>query len=304
MSFVYVTPTYRGDLERFRFLRESMVAVGVTQPHLAIVQTEDVARFRRAVPGDGLTIVPSREVLAPRVERLRRLSRRAAVRHALPSRLRVHGWIAQQLVKLAAVDLVDAPVAVPLDSDAFFLRPIPDSMHDRAYLHEFVDAAAGPRTKRYYTAAESILGLPPGTGDPRRTYVSLVVPLSVEVTRDLRAHLDERHGDWATALVRHDATEYTTYGLFARHVQGLAKVEPVDRRLSAAFYEFTPELFASVLREAAADPGVHLGMVHSHLPVPGSVFEPVVREVWRELPTLAPATWSPPGGRAVRYGRV
>jgi hypothetical protein len=306
VSFVFVTPTYRGDLERFRFLRESMLAVGVTQPHVAVVQSEDVERFRRAVPADGLTILASRDVLAPRFERLRQLNRVRAIRGVLPARLQLHGWVAQQLVKLSVGDFVDAPIAVPLDSDAFFLRPFADDFFaapdGTPHLHEFVDPAAGQLTKKYAAAAEAILDLPEGTADRRRTYVSLVVPLSVAVTRDLRAHLDARHGDWATALVRHGATEYTTYGLFARHVQDPMKVVPVDRRVSAAFYGFEPATFAEQLRAAAADPTMHLGMVHSHLEVPGEAFEPTVRDVWRALPDLAPAPWEPP--RKERYGRI
>ena len=41
----FVTPTYAGDLSRFAFLRESMDLVGISIPHIAVVDTEDVPSF-------------------------------------------------------------------------------------------------------------------------------------------------------------------------------------------------------------------------------------------------------------------
>jgi hypothetical protein len=213
--------------------------------------------------------------------------------------------MAQQIVKLSAVDHTDAAIIVPLDSDAFFLRPMSDDFYvdptGRPYLHELVDLPAAGQARSYVRAAAEILGLEPDIVDPKVSYVSLVVPLVSEVVRDLRRHLDERHGDWATAMCRAGATEYTTYGLFARHVQGATKITPIDRRPSAAFYSFEPALFDTVLRDAIADPTIHLGMVHSHLGVPGDAFEPIVERLWH-APPAAPTTWSP--GRGVPYGRI
>lgn len=304
MAFTFVTPTFGGDVERFRFLRESMLEVGAVQPHIVLVDDEDLGVFRRRVPTESLTVLSSRDVLSASIEDLRRRGRSRLRRRMALGRRPISGWMAQQLMKLAAVDLVDTAVAVPLDSDAFFLRAIPEDFYDhgdgRWFLHEFVDAP-GPEVRAYTRASAKVLQLTIEP-DAHLSYVSVAPPLAVAVVRELRARLDDHYGDWASALVGHGATEYTTYGLFARHVHALAKVEPIDRRVVAAFYGFDPATFESIISAAHADPTMYLGMVHSRLGVPDEHFQPVVRRLWRREVADDAVRWAPPGG--LDHGRV
>ena len=98
-----------------------MDLVGISIPHIAVVDTEDVSRFAAIAKAENLTIISTAEVLPGPAEVLRRGPPRRRIRRRgreLP------GWVAQQIVKLAVSDLVESQVIVPLDSDAFFLRKV------------------------------------------------------------------------------------------------------------------------------------------------------------------------------------
>src|SRR5205085_1372325 len=67
-----VTPAHAGDLERFRFQRESIERCGIDLPHVALVDDEDVPLFRDLPHARGLTVISTREVLSRGIEDRRR----------------------------------------------------------------------------------------------------------------------------------------------------------------------------------------------------------------------------------------
>ena len=125
-SLCFITTTYRPDLRRFALLRRSVQRFAAERyTHVAVVNTEDCALFRRHFRGDtDLQIVPSADVLPWNVERRRRKSGLGGKVGRLFNRRLVHGWRAQQLMKIFALAEGPADAAVFLDSDVFLCKPL------------------------------------------------------------------------------------------------------------------------------------------------------------------------------------
>lgn len=128
----FATPTYGPDLWRFALLRRSIRLFAPGIRHYALLDSEDLPRFRERFRDDpGLEFVVSRELLPRALERrrlragswrgaaLRRLAWRTGM---LPDPL--DGWRLQQIKKLYF--LRDAPVenVVYLDSDMVLCAPV------------------------------------------------------------------------------------------------------------------------------------------------------------------------------------
>ena len=140
-DIAFVTPTWRGDLERFQLLRESMAAMGLgAVPHYAVVQTEDLALFRQGAAGP--IYLSTAEVLPAEVEQLRRryldrtpnrrlqvLKRSAYKRFGWFADANYYGWHTQQLVKFAVARQFPQRVLITLDSDVIFTQPVPASAY-------------------------------------------------------------------------------------------------------------------------------------------------------------------------------
>jgi hypothetical protein len=93
--------------------------------HMAVVNTEDCAHFRRHFRGDAdLHIVPSADVLPSNLEQRRKKSGLRGQVERLFNRRRVKGWYAQQLMKIFALAHCPADAAVFIDSDVFLCRPL------------------------------------------------------------------------------------------------------------------------------------------------------------------------------------
>jgi hypothetical protein len=125
-SICIVTPSYIGDINQFSILRRSINLFAPGFPHLAIVQTEDCAKFRRRFRDEAqLEIIPTAEVLPAAVELHRRKSGlkwfTGKFKHG---HLLIKGWHAQQLAKIFALAACRYEDAVFLDSDVFLCRPL------------------------------------------------------------------------------------------------------------------------------------------------------------------------------------
>ena len=74
------------------------------------------------------------------------------------------------------------------------------------------------------------------------------------------------------------ATEYETYGLFARHLHRLRDVDPEDHRWCWPFYDVAN--FDEVLRYAIAETGALAAMVDAHLDCDLPHIHNLVRSHW------------------------
>jgi hypothetical protein len=125
-SICFLTPSYIGDIEQFAILRRSLNLFARGFPHLAIVHTEDCARFREQFGAEAnLEIIPTAAVLPNSVESHRRKSGpkwlTGSWRHG---RRLIEGWYAQQLAKIYALAECRFEHVVFLDSDVFLCRAL------------------------------------------------------------------------------------------------------------------------------------------------------------------------------------
>src|SRR5205085_298957 len=75
-------------------------------------------------------------------------------------------------------------------------------------------------------------------GVPLRRYTHAPVPMHREVLLEMQRFIQKKHGSsWVDAIIDADRImEYTTYGAFARHIDGLKRVCPAAPSLTLYFW--------------------------------------------------------------------
>ncbi|HLK58708.1 MAG TPA: DUF6492 family protein [Chthonomonadaceae bacterium] len=227
-----VTPTYGPDLERFLLQRESLERCGITLPHIAVVQDEDLPLFRKIPFQRNLTLLSTREVLPPQIER-RRVAYRYRRRH--PKRWFVHkplhGWYTQQFVKLAVANIVQTEGYVCVDADIFYCDRLVEAdfyaADGRLHLYETTEDL-DVEMAEWLAQSMRFLGIEMRQKRPAK-YIHALLPMHTEVVREMIAYIEDRHkGNWAEAMVDHHVTEYMTYGAYARYLHHLKRVVPAE----------------------------------------------------------------------------
>jgi hypothetical protein len=291
-----LTPCYKADVERLAFLRESLMACGVDLPHVVVVPDDDRHLFERFESQPGLSVRTYAEVLPAQL--VKRLDRGPTipdrVRHRLTGRhlLKMYwGWMAQQYVKLCAGSVVDTTMWVCVDSDIFFVQKMTVenflSPSGRPLLLQLVDYPLGddevPPAIAFRNSAARLLGIRPEQLETRHIYSGWIVPFHRAVVDELLDYLGRRSKRaWWEVMAQFGATEYETYGLFARHIHGLRDVEPEDHRWCWLFYDV--DNFAELLRYAITETEASAAMVDAHLDCDLSAIHDSVRSQWIEQP--------------------
>jgi hypothetical protein len=279
-------------VERLAFLRESMKACHIDLPHVVVVPDAERGFFDRFEGEPGLTVYTYSEVLpAPLVSRLDRgPNLRDRVRHRLTGRRLLQmdwGWMVQQYVKLCAGSVVRTSMWVCVDSDMFFLRQMTQedflSRSGRPLLLELTDHPVGPVETSvvvgFRNAASRLLGLRPEEVDPRVIYTGWLVPMHRGVVDELLGFLEKQSRlPWWESMAQAGATEYETYGIYARYVHGLREVDPEDHRWCWLFYDV--DNFAEMLRYAIGEAGARAAMVDANLDCDLPHIHDLVRSQW------------------------
>jgi hypothetical protein len=162
-TICFLTPSYIRDIEQFAILRRSVSLFAPGVPHLAIVHTEDCARFREQFRAEAnLEIIPTAAVLPDTVELHRRKSGpkwlTGSWRHG---RRLIEGWYAQQLAKIYALAECRFEHVVFLDSDVFLCRPFDaDFFHVDGRLKLFRSGATNAESLDFDISTHDILGNP------------------------------------------------------------------------------------------------------------------------------------------------
>jgi Family of unknown function (DUF6492) len=258
------TPAFAGDLERFRILRESIERCGIDLAHVAVIDHEDIPAFRKLRYQKNLTLVSTRDALDPSIEGRRLawgLRRRDLRRWWLAGTARpIHGWGIQQLIKLAAPRVTQSEIIVCIDCDTFFVGKVtPDDFVAENQLPHLYETSTDVDAEMAEWPARSMrfLGIK-ATGLPLFRYTHSPVVFSREVLLDLQKFIETRHRvPWMNAVIDAEMImEYTTYGVFAREVDGLRRVAPVPPSLSTYFW--WPDEF-SRMRESFAPQVMKVG---------------------------------------------
>ncbi|WP_018181869.1 DUF6492 family protein [Kaistia granuli] len=228
-----ITCSFRGDLDVCRMLCESVDRfVPETIPHSLYVPRADIPLFAD-LASDRRTIGAQEDLLPrwfvklplPSPEWRRRLHLPRRNMYVTPYSPLVRGWIAQQIMKIAATACASAEITVHVDSDNNFIRPLrlehlARDGQVRIYRNpEMVDL----ETHRVWQeAAGRLLGLP-SSRYYGAEYIDQLVVWRRSVIQRMIARIAQVSGrDWRVALARtpHFA-EYVLYGVFADQVLGL-----------------------------------------------------------------------------------
>ncbi len=298
----FITPTWRGDLDRFALLRESLVAFGHgAVPHYALINTEDRPllenlRLPNVIP------VTTAELLVPTLEagRLRYLHARGGRRwktfkRSLNKRLglfpdaRYYGWQIQQLIKLQAVAQLPHDVFVCFDSDnvvtgAFGLEEfVPGG---KVALYELTAGLEpGHKASPWFVNACRLLDVPVPP-DLQRDYVNQPVVFEKRAMQALHDWLERRyHRPWYESILGQKLgfwSEFMTYGVFVREHLKFAGFACTQAHRDALWIvnEEQRRNAGELIRRAFADPAIKLLVLqaddHGHWPL--SRFLPVLRE--------------------------
>jgi hypothetical protein len=214
-----VTPSYRPDLELCRDLHASLQRYGPAGLHHCVVVPR---RDRDLFAGMG-EVLTTDEFL-PRT--FRTLPGNLWCNVARPVPL-VRGWIAQQLIKLAAVAASDAELVLLVDSDMVFVRRFTDGLFYRdntARFYRLPDAIDErlPRHVLWHKVARRLLGLPPVKRLPLPDYICWPMCWDPNIVRDMLAHVARVSGaPWATTIGGEmHFSEGILYGVYVDEVLG------------------------------------------------------------------------------------
>lgn len=230
-----ITLSYAGDFEMCRVLCDSIDRlVPQDMVHRLFVPRSDLALFaplssaRRVVVAEEELLpwwFPRLPMPAPRWRKLLFLPRRNV--YVTPFSLPVRGWIAQQIMKIAAAARSEADIVIHMDSDVAFIRPLrPEHVIRDGLVRLYRDPQSSGLAghARWQEVAGRLLGLPsePFYG---AEYIDSCVVWKTSVLRDMIARIEAVSGStWIKTLARtpHFA-EYVLYGVHADRIMGLEK---------------------------------------------------------------------------------
>jgi hypothetical protein len=234
-SATILTLSYRGDFDCCRLLCESVDRFAPEHfVHKLYVPTGDLALFapfanaRRTVASQDRDLLPrwmwKAPMPGPRWREWLRLPRRNIYLSLFGPPVR--GWIAQQMMKIAAAATAETEVILHVDSDTLFIRPLSLDRLVRAdgkvRLYRTPDKVDQPGHRLWHETASRLLGLTP---DPFHNgdYIDQLVVWRRSTARRLIARLEEVGGrDWRKVLANMPHfSEYILYGVFADASLGL-----------------------------------------------------------------------------------
>jgi len=306
VNLCFIAPTYRGDLDRFQLLRESIVAQGQGHvPHYALIDTEDLPLLQaRQLPG--VIPVTTAQLLAPEVEagrlaylngfggkRWKRFQRSLYKRTGLFRNARYYGWQIQQLLKLAACAQLPHEIFVSFDSDIIVTKSfgIDDFVQGgKPVLYERqtrLDRPQGPGG--WYGNSCTLTGQLPPTrpGDVLIDYVSQPFVFERRVMCALMGWLEQRYQRpwWESILAQPLGawSEFMTYGQFVRNHLKYEGVTVVPLNEKSLWIENEAQFLdaENLINRAFTDPAIKFLVLQAddHGNWPLSRFEPQLQRL-------------------------
>lgn len=222
-TMLVLTPSYRPDRTLCADLNRSVLRFAPADVrHAVVVPTADLPVFA-PLAGPRTTVVDVRDVLPRQLRKVPRANVWLNPRRPFPP---VRGWVAQQVVKLAAAAAATEDVVVVVDSDLVMVRPFDGRTFAPGgavplYRRNGAVTAHLPRHMLWHDAARRLLGLPPTDAAVRPDYVCCPCAWEPAVVRRLLARVEQATGQpWATAVGRQlHVSEMVLYGVFVDEVE-------------------------------------------------------------------------------------
>jgi hypothetical protein len=218
-----ITPSHRGDLDRFVMMIESMDKhVRRRGRHYVIVHDEDVALFEPYGSEDRL-ILPASNFLPRSLAQIPFVRWRGRRYWWRLGSKPISGWHAQQIVKIQAASVLPEERYCLVDSDNVFFRNFdlgeiaaPNSIPMR--VHPLAVAENHPRHVKWIGSAHRLLGIEAPIL-PTDDYIDQIIVWDQSTIRAMIERIFQttrRH--WVAALCKeHDFSEYMIYGSFVAH---------------------------------------------------------------------------------------
>lgn len=222
--FAFITPSYAPDFERCRLLCESIDrwVDGDVMHYIVVDDAHDFALFSQ-LKGARRQILHKTDILPPWIQRIPGVRRFWFSWRTRP----IRAWIFQQLVKIATAESMDEDVAVFVDSDTVFVRPVRPRQvffrNDRLRLYSEPggNPASMPDHRQWHRNASALLGLAP-TPMPAPDYVHNAVTWYSDNVRRMCRHIEQvTSRSWIEAIASQwQFSEYILYGTFVERVLG------------------------------------------------------------------------------------
>jgi len=218
-TLAIITPSYRNDLALCRDLHDSILRFAPSgTTHTIIVPKRDRRLF------SGMGEVLAAEQLLPNSFLPCPMNMWINVKRPIPP---VRGWIAQQIVKLAAAAASTADVVLLVDSDVVFIKPFTGSTFWRNGEARFyrlpgaIDARM-PRHMQWHAVARKLLGLQPQALLTAPDYICWPMAWDPKIVRAMLAEVEDVSGvKWTTAICSElHFSEGMLYGTFVDAVLG------------------------------------------------------------------------------------
>lgn len=223
-DFALITPSYGPDFERCRLLCESIDRwVEGHMTHYIVVDDAQDYRLFSQLANSRTQILHKRDILPAWIQRIPGVRKFWFSWRTRP----IRGWIFQQLAKIATAEHMSEDVAIFVDSDTMFVRPV--NLEQRFFrdgaLRLYSEPGGNPESLtdhlQWHRNASALLGLAP-TPMPAPDYVHNAVSwLGADVRRMCR-HIEAHAGhSWVEAVASQwQFSEYILYGTYVERVLG------------------------------------------------------------------------------------
>ena len=217
-----ITPTHRGDLDRFSLLCDSIDRfVSGYERHYVIVNDDDVPFFAR-FENDRRTVLPGSRFLPPWLKQLPPFLLRKGRRTWWSFRTApLHGWHIQQILKISGILQLPEQRYCIIDSDNVFFRPFDVAGYAGAdsiplYVDRQAIRAESPLHSVWIRNCDRLLGGGTTTTFPADDYIGNGIVWDKSTLRDMTATIEVATGTpWAEALCKtRSFSEYIIYGYF------------------------------------------------------------------------------------------
>ena len=281
LSYAIVTPSFRLDMQRCKFLVESVQRwVASDVRHYLVVDRRDVPMFKPMISSRTELLVV--EQIIPwwlmRIPGFRRFWFSLRTRP-------VKNWILQQIVKLSVPGAVSEDVLLYADSDMFFIAPLDPRTFERdgkvPLLFNTGQRGLIPSNDAWQAVAAKLLGLPVEQ-DSDINYVGNVIWWRRENVLAALERIQEHMGKgWQRAIAPLAGfSEYILYGVYCHRVLGAASghwYDDVNRTLT--HWGTTPlDINALEALSAERGPEIHSVMVSAKSRTPIADIRQVFRE--------------------------
>lgn len=225
-SFAIITPSYAPDFERCRLLCESIEQL-VETPLTHYIVVDDKQDFNRfsVLQNAHTRVLQKSDILPWWIQRLPGVRKFWFSWRTRP----IRGWIFQQLAKIATAQQMSEDVAVFVDSDTTFVRPVDftSEFMRNGKLRLYSEPQGNPETlephRQWHDVASQLLGLDP-TSMPAPDYIHNAVTWRRDHVQSMCRHIEQVSGrSWVATLGGcWQFSEYILYGTYVERVLGEA----------------------------------------------------------------------------------